>query len=220
MPPTATLDDIKAYQKRVEKNEITPHDLPPCPICNVESMFFKIHAYRERRFLVIIESLIKSVHCPLIRFRCPGCGTTMTYYPDFALPHKHYTRQSIMSHAGAYVESETSTYGQSTMADNELSVYPDSDKALAPSTIHRWVTTLGGFTNTCQKALSLILQQNPVSSICRDLAQLNISRRKYRTQQRKICLLGSLRLVIIEALFSDTFKISIFTKLAISCGFS
>jgi hypothetical protein len=144
----------------------------------------------------------------------------MTYYPDFALPHKHYTRQSIMSHAGAYVESETSTYGQSTMADNELSVYPDSDKALAPSTIHRWVTTLGGFTNTCQKALSLILQQNPVSSICRDLAQLNISRRKYRTQQRKICLLGSLRLVIIEALFSDTFKISIFTKLAISCGFS
>ena len=29
MPPTATLEDIKAYQQKVEKNKITPHDLAP-----------------------------------------------------------------------------------------------------------------------------------------------------------------------------------------------
>ena len=83
MPPTATLEDIKAYQQKVEKDKITPHNLPPCPRCSVESEFFKIHAYRERRFLIIIEILIKAAYCSLVRFKCPGCGKTFTNYPEF-----------------------------------------------------------------------------------------------------------------------------------------
>jgi hypothetical protein len=54
MPPTATLEAIKAYQDQVEKDNITPHNLPACPRCRVDSSFFKIHAYRERRLLIII----------------------------------------------------------------------------------------------------------------------------------------------------------------------
>jgi hypothetical protein len=69
MPPTATLEDIKAYQQKVEKNKITPDNLPPCPSCRVESEFFKIHAYRERRFLIIIEMLVQAVYCSLVRFK-------------------------------------------------------------------------------------------------------------------------------------------------------
>jgi len=57
MPPTATLEDIKAHQRKVEKDKLTPDNLPACPRCCVESEFFKIHAYRERRFLIIIEML-------------------------------------------------------------------------------------------------------------------------------------------------------------------
>ena len=91
MPPTATYEDIKAYQDRVEKNKITPHSLPSCPRCHVESSFFKIHAYRERRFLIVVEMIIQRVFCTLIRFSCPGCGKTMTFYPDFAVPHKQFT---------------------------------------------------------------------------------------------------------------------------------
>jgi len=60
MPPTATLEDTKTYQDKVEKDKITPHNLPPCPRCRVESQFFKIHAYRKRRFLNIIEMLVKA----------------------------------------------------------------------------------------------------------------------------------------------------------------
>jgi len=86
MPPTATLEDIKAYQQKVEKDKITPHNLPACPRCSVDSSFFKIHAYRERRFLIIVEMLINAAFCTLIRFRCPGCGKTFTDYPDFAIP--------------------------------------------------------------------------------------------------------------------------------------
>ena len=220
MPPTATLADIKAHQRKVEKDKITPYNLPPCPRCRVESEFFKIHAYRERRFLIIIEMLIKAAYCSLVRFICPGCGKTFTDYPDFAIPHKHYTRPSITGFSASYLESDDTTYPQAVMVDNSTPGYPQNDATLAPSTIHRWITTLSRFTQTCRKALILLLQENPVSSICRDLARLIIPQRKYKTNQRKKQLFGCRQLVIIEAFFQATFRTSIFTKLATRRAFS
>lgn len=225
MPPTATLEDIKAYQQKVEKDKITPHNLPPCPRCRVDSSFFKIHAYRERRFLIIIEMLIKAAHCSLVRFICPGCGKTFTFYPDFAIPHKHYTRSSITGFSAAYLQSDDMTYQQAVMIDRSAPGYPQSDLSadvatLAPSTIHRWITTLSRFTNTCRTALMLLLEQNPVLSICRDLARLVIGRRKYKSIQRKKQLAACRHLLIIDAVFQATFKTSIFTKLATRCAFT
>jgi transposase-like protein len=220
MPPTATLEDIKAYQQKVEKDKITPHNLPPCPRCSVDSSFFKIHAYRERRFLIIVEMLINAAFCTLIRFRCPGCGKTFTDYPDFAIPHKHYTQPTIMRFAGTYLQSDDITYQQAVMFDHSAPGYHQNDATLAPSTIHRWITSLGRLTNTCRTALILLLQENPVSSICRDLARLIISQRKYKTNDRKKQLIGCQQMVIIEAFFQVTFKTSIFTKLATRCAFS
>ena len=220
MPPTATLEDIKAYQQKVEKNKITPHNLPPCPLCNLASEYFKIHAYRERRFLIIIEMLVTAVFCTLIRFGCPGCGKTFTNYPDFAVPHKHYTRPSIMGFATAYVESEAVTYQQAIMVDKEAPGYPQSDATLAPSTIHRWITTLSHLTKTCRQSLILLLQQSPVSRIHRDLARVTVPKRKFKSEQRRKQLVRCLQLVVIEAFFQTAFKASIFTKLAIGCAFS
>ena len=219
MPLTATYKDIKAYQDKVEKNKITPHSLPPCPICFVESSFFKIHAYRERRFLIIVEMIVRSVFCSLIRFRCPGCGKTVTFYPDFAVPHKHYTRQTVVRFCAVFVEADVS-YQEATMVENTVPGYPDSDAVLAPSTIHRWMTTLAQYTKTCRTALDLLLQENPALQICRDLAQLIIPSRKFRSEPRKKQLLNCLTLVRINAFFQTTFKNSIFTNLAIACAFS
>jgi len=224
MPPTATLEDIKAYQQKVEKDKITPHNLPPCPRCGVDSDFFKIHAYRERRFLIIIEMLIKRAYCSLVRFICPGCSKTFTHYPDFAVPHKHYTQPSITGFSASYVESDDMTYQQAVMVDNGIPGYPECDSTdtptLAPSTIHRWITTLGRFSQTRRMALTLLMQENPASSICRDLARMIIPPRKYKTDQRKKQLNGCRQLGIINAFFQTTFNTSIFTKLATHCGFS
>ena len=162
MPPTATIEAIKAHQQKVEKDKITPDNLPPCPRCSVESAFFKIHAYRERRFLIIMEMLIKAAFCTLVRFKCPGCGKTITDYPDFAIPHKHYTRQSVVGFSLNYHKSDDTTYQQAVMVDNSTPGYSQSDSTLAPSTIHRWITTLGCFTQTCRRALSLLLAETPV----------------------------------------------------------
>lgn len=221
MPPTATIREIKAYQEKIEKGQITAQNLPPCSICEVEAYHFKIHAYRERRFLVIVAMIVQSALCSLIRFRCPGCGKTVTFYPDFAIPHKHYTRQSITGFAESYVAADT-TYKDAIMVKDERSVpgYPDDEKSLAPSTVHRWITSLSGLVNTTQKALGLIRQENPASSACRDLAQLTMPRFKYRSQTRKESLLSCFRLLVTEALFKATFHLSIFTNLATSCAFT
>ena len=219
MPPTATLEDIKAYQQKVEKNKITPDNLPPCPRCRVESEFFKIHAYRERRFLIIIEMLVQAVYCSLVRFKCPGCKKTFTNYPDFAIPHKHFTRPSITGFSASYLESDDMTYQQAVMVDGSVPGYPQNDATLAPSTIHRWITTLGRLTQTSRTGLILLLQENPVSSMCRNLAQVVIAQRKYKTKKRKKQLINCRQLMIVEAFFQATFKTSIFTKLAIRHAF-
>jgi len=220
MPPTATLDDIKAYQQKVEKDKITPHNLPPCSRCSVDSSFFRVHAYRERRFLIIVEMLIKAAFCSLIRFRCPGCGKTFTFYPDFAIPYKHYTRQSLMGFAANYLESDDMTYQQAVMVDNSAPGYAQTESTLAPSTIHRWITTLGRLSKTRRTALLLLLQENPISSICRDLARIIIPQRKFKTHHRKNRLIGCRQLLMIEAIFKVIFNTSIFTKLATRSAFN
>jgi hypothetical protein len=219
MPQTATLEDIEAHRRKIEKDEITPDNLPPCPCCSVEPVFFKVHAFRERRFLIIVAMLIKKVFCSLVRFKCPGCGTTFTHYPDFAIPHKHYTRQTTNGFSAKYVNSDDMTYQRATMGDDGSPGYPESDATLAPSTIHRWVTTLSNCTETCRTALCLLLQQNTMSIICRDLARLTVPQKKYKTDRRKKQLIACRKLVIIGAFFHDTFGISIFTGLATRCGF-
>jgi hypothetical protein len=149
------------------------------------------------------------------------------------IPHKHYTRPTILGFARAYVESEKTTYKQAVMVDLSVpgypesqkpqdpsTIHPESGKTLAPSTVHRWITTLSRLGTTAQKALDLVLQENPSSSVCRDLAQLNIPRRKYRSPARKERLLSCRRLLLTEAFFQAIFKTSIFTKLAIRYAFT
>jgi hypothetical protein len=219
MPLSATPGDIKAYQEKLEKNKIKPGNLSPCSQCHVESTFFKEHAYRERKFLVIVDMLVETVLSALIRFRCPGCGKTFTYYPDFALPYKRYTRQTVAHFSRSYVQNPDATYQEATIVDGSVPGYPDSEQTLAPSTIHRFITNLSRLTTSAQKALDLVLQENPASAICRNIANLTVFRKKYKTKARKDILLQCLKFFAVEALFQHTFHTSIFTKLAIRCEF-
>jgi transposase-like protein len=142
MPLSATIEDIKTYQAQVEKDKITPTGLPQCPRCQLEPCFFKIHAYRERRFLLVIEMFVKSILCTLVRFRCTRCGKTFTQYPEFAMPYKHYTRQTIERFSAAYVKDEQKTYETAVITDDGVPGYQGSRQVLAASTIYRWITTL------------------------------------------------------------------------------
>jgi len=189
MPLTATLEDIKAYQQKVEKDKISPHHLPPCSRCSVDSSYFKIHAYRQRRFLIIIEMLIKAAYCSLIRFICPGCGKTFTFYPDFTIPHKHYTRQTIESFSRAYVENDQKTYEDAVMTDDGVPERAVSGRTLAPSSIHRWIGTLAGLILSNQDALKKSFQEKGAAQRCRRFGPITIPEKKYKTFNRRQCLL-------------------------------
>lgn len=189
MPLTATLEDIKAHQQRVEKNKITPDNLPPCPRCRVESAFFKIHAYRERRFLIIIEMLIKAAYCSLVRFGCPGCGKTFTHYPDFAIPHKHYTRQTIESFSRAYVENDQKTYEDAVMTDEGVPERRVSGRMLAPSSIHRWISALAELVRIYYDAINKSLPQKSPTQLYEAAGRIQIPEKKYKTHNRRDCLL-------------------------------
>lgn len=202
MPLSATIEDIKAYQAQVEKDKITPAGLPPCPDCQLKACFFKIHAYRERRFLLIIEMLVKSIFCTLVRFRCTRCGKTFTQYPEFAMPYKHYTRQTIERFSAAYVKDDQKTYETALITDDGVPSYQDSGQVLAPSTIYHWITTLARLiTSTGQDAITKI-SHKAGSHFCSG-SDLAIAKQKYRSAERKRCLLRCLHFLV-----SMPFKIS------------
>jgi hypothetical protein len=169
------MEDIKAYQAQLEKNKITADGLAPCLRCNLESKFFKIHAYRERRFLLIIAMFVESILCSLVRFRCTRCGKTFTYYPDFALAGKHYTRQTIESFSHAYVENTQQTYKTAAITHDGTPTYSEGDRVLAPSTIYHWISTLACLVTSCQNTDKKSFP--------------GIARKKYRSPERKTCLL-------------------------------
>ncbi len=74
--------------------------------------------------MVIIKMMIQAVFSALMRFKCPGCGKTFTYYTEFEIPHKHYVQPVITDFSSMYVESDEMTYKQVVMIDNEAPGYP------------------------------------------------------------------------------------------------
>jgi transposase-like protein len=199
MPLTATPEEIKAYQEKVEKGKITPGGLDPCPRCNLEPGHFKIHAYRERRFLIIIEMLVQAVFCTLVRFKCSRCGKTFAFYPDFAVPHKHYTRQTVVTFSRSYVQDDQKTYEDAVMTVDGVPECSEKGRPLAPSTIHRWISTLAGIFKAYQEGKEEPLQEKASSRHCKT----PIPKKKYRTLTRKEVLLkcrGFLGLSPVERL--------------------
>ena len=219
MPLSATLENIRAYQEQLEKNKIKSDSLPPCSRCHMKSTCFKPHAYRERKFLVIVDMVVQTVLSALLRFRCPGCGKTFAYYPDFALPYKRYTRQTVTHFSRSYIQNPDATYETAAMVDGNVPGYPDGEQTLAPSTIHRFITSLSLLATSAQKALELIVKESGASYICRDMVQLTVPSKKYKSIARKDILVQCLKFFAIESLLDHSFYTSTFTKLAIHCAF-
>jgi hypothetical protein len=85
---------------------------------------------------------------------------------------------------------------------------------MAHSTTHRWISTLGSFTEITRQAQNLVLQANPSSSICRDLAGLSLHPKKYRSHSRQQILFRCRQLLHLDDFFRPAFQSSIFPNLA------
>lgn len=185
---------------------------------------------RQRQFLVIVGRLIVKVLSMLVRMKCSRCGKTFTDYPRFALPYKRFVSHQIMERSLRYLQDDTISYERATCEldpgqtngrsppRQPLPVfYPDPEQAtsrgLAPSTVHRWITTLGSLKKILQAATSLLLDKD--ASIHRQA--VDVAARKYRSVERKNRLQDTLRLFHAEAAYRAWFGCSIFPHLATSC---
>ena len=77
------------------------------------------------------------------------------------------------------------TYQDAVMIDDAVPERPVSGQALAPSSIHRWISTLAALITAHQKALKKSLQQKPATQ----LSSIQIPEKKYKTHNRRHCLL-------------------------------
>jgi hypothetical protein len=87
-------------------------------------------------------------------------------------------------------------------------------KSLAHTTPYRWITTLSGFKQILRSAQDLILQKNPASTVCRDLASIDVPARKYVKADRESVLKRCRQMLHLEVRFRVTFLVSIFPLFA------
>jgi len=224
----AIEQQIKNYTQKVIQGQVRC-SVKICPRCEQQPDFFKRHDVRQRQFLVIVERLVVKAVSFLVRMKCTLCGKTFTEYPSFAFPYKRYVSQEIMERTLRYLQDDTMTYERATLAQNTVATrgrsppgqplpifHPDPVKAprLATSTIHRWVTTLGGLTQTLRAATNLLLEKDTdIHRLCFD-----VPARKYRSPQRRCLLQDGLRLFHAEAQCRVLFNRSIFPELGIRHG--
>jgi hypothetical protein len=169
--------------------------------------------------------LVHVILCLVIRWKCPTCKKSFTQQPPFALRNKRYTRETILDFSASYLEDEASTYRKAVLDEGVAFFHasttkedPITNKELAPSSLYRWVTSLGGMMEVLRCAQDLILQKNPASSICRNLAALEVSPKKYIKIARESVLKHCIRLIHLEAEFRAVFHVSIFPFFATKCG--
>jgi len=81
------------------------------------------------------------------------CGRTFTEYPPFAVAHKRYALAQLAPRALRYVEDDSISYRKGVLQsylpvfhwplDGVTESWSDDTRALAHSTLYRWVSALG-----------------------------------------------------------------------------
>ena len=212
-------EDIRRYGRKAKHGWVSC-DLDTCPQCRGRPGRFKRHGVRSRVFLVLAADMIKRVFSYLTRWKCPLCKRTFTLYPGFALPFKRYVLPFIQPRCAAYVEDDALTYRKGVEEAGEAICHEDADQGvvLAPSTLWRWVATLGQFPATLRQALDLIKQKDPATGVFRELGCLRIPAGKFCSEARKALLKRCRELVVADRVYALLFSVSVFPDLATVCG--
>ena len=88
--------------------------------------------------------------------------------------------------------------------------------ALAPSTVWRWLSWLGGLSETVRAACQLIRQKQPGEILHREAWPLPLH--KYRSQERRKVLQQATRGIVVDQMFQRLFSEEIFPHLATAHG--
>jgi len=207
------IEKIEAHEKEVQARKL-PKNFEVCPKCDCYSRSFKLHESRARLFLVIVDLLVKEVWSILGRWECPLCHCTSTYYPDYAIPYKRYTKDTILELSKKYVEEKDSTYESVVQNDTDTIVYDSKNNSskyesrLRGTTVWWWLSYIGSMQILINEAFSLIRQKDPSSKVFREIQPVNP--RKYRSNKRKNLLQRCIGFLNVEEEFRRLFSNSVF----------
>ena len=212
-------EGIREYGRQATCGEISCA-LDRCPRCKAEPLRFKWHGVRKRLFVVFVDWVVRRACSYLTRWKCPLCNRTFTLYPPFALPFKRYVLDFIQARCAAYARDEARTYREGVEEEGKAISHedPDGGAELWPSTLWRWVDSLGRFDVTLRQALNLIKQKDPSTGLFRALGRIQIRAGKFRSEARKTLLIRCRELALAEGVYGSLFSASFFPDLATRCG--
>jgi hypothetical protein len=104
------------------------------------------------------------------------------------------------------------------MYDDRTPAGLEKARGLAPSTVWRWLSWLGGMPGTLRAAWGLIRQKDPNSTLHRQ--PWVVSAWKYRSEKRRDMLQQAMQLLAIDRVCEKLFGGEIFPRYAISQGWS
>ena len=193
-----------------------------CPQCHKQPEGFSRHDCRKRTVLRVVEGVVYKLFTLLTRWLCPLCNHTFTMYPRFVLRHKRYVADTVLEKSATYVQDHIATY-RSTIKEGSLPIAydatpesPDDGRQLAPSTLHRWLTTLGGLHETLRNAFAVINAACSATNVFRAVPV--IAPWKYRSEQRRLRLRTAATLLRTGREYQAIFGVSIFPHFATTWG--
>jgi hypothetical protein len=130
----------------------------------------------------------------------------------------------VLEKAGEYLGTEQSycktveDKGMPIMYDDRESARQRRPVGLAPSTVWRWLSWLGGMPGTLRAAWDLIRQKEPNSTLHRQ--PWAVSPAKYRSEKRREALVEAMQVLAVDRVCQGIFGKGIFPRYAISRGYS
>jgi hypothetical protein len=140
------------------------------------------------------------------------------------LPRKRFVQSPVREKAGEYLGTDHSYAktaehaGMPIMYDDRTSADPRMPLGLAPSTVWRWLSWLGGMAGTLRAAWKLIREKEPNSPLHRQ--PWAVPPAKYRSEQRRDILQQAMQLLAVDRVCETLFGAGIFPGYAISQGWS
>jgi hypothetical protein len=185
---------------------------------------FAQHDCARRKFRLRVydptldEIIVEVIESWRVRFRCRHCLKTFTEYPPFALPHKRFVKQDVLTKALKYLSAERESNCRATYREAvwerrvPLSYATDQEgHQVRHSTVWRWLSWLGSLEDLRQRATQLIFQKDPQANL--HWKPHPIADHKVRSEgRRKTLEQAAMTLDVVET-FSHLFGISLFTHL-------
>jgi hypothetical protein len=140
------------------------------------------------------------------------------------LPQKRFVQEPVLEKSREYLGTEHSyrktaeDQGMPIMYDDRKPAEKRQPVGLAPSTVWRWLSWLGGMPDTLRAAWDLIRQKEPNSTLHRQ--PWAVSPAKYRTGQRQETLVAAMQVLAVDRICGRIFGQGIFPRNATSRGFS